>query len=151
MLINEIHERPEPLIRRLTDLWERSVRASHHFLSDAEIQTIRPCVPEALKSVGILLTAETTDGAPAAFLGMENRRIEMLFVDSSQFRQGIGRALVMLAVTHFGADSVTVNEQNPQALAFYERQGFVVEKRTPTDEAGRPYPLLYLRLVPSAV
>jgi putative acetyltransferase len=40
---------------------------------------------------------------------------------------------------------VTVNEQDPQALGFYEHLGFSVYNRTETDEEGRPYPLLYMQ------
>lgn len=39
-----------------------------------------------------------------------------------------------------------MNEQNPQAVGFYEHLGFTVYQRTACDEAGDPYPLLYLRL-----
>ncbi len=144
-------QRSDALVQSLTDLWEKSVRATHHFLSDDEIAAIRPYVPEAVRGVSVFLTADTDDGIPAAFIGVENHRIEMLFVDPDHFRQGIGRALVEHVVTHFGADTVTVNEQNLEALAFYQHMGFVVEKRTPTDEEGRPYPLLYLRLAKTAV
>ena len=49
-----------------------------------------------------------------------------------------------------GAREVSVNEQNRQAVGFYERMGFVVLRRTPTDEDGRPYPLLYMGLSPDA-
>jgi putative acetyltransferase len=43
------------------------------------------------------------------------------------------------------SDQVTVNEQDPQALGFYEHLGFSVYNRTETDEEGRPYPLLYMQ------
>lgn len=42
---------------------------------------------------------------------------------------------------------VTVNEQNPQAVGFYEHMGFRTYKRTDLDEEGNPYPLLYMKLV----
>ena len=41
---------------------------------------------------------------------------------------------------------VTVNEQNAEAAGFYGHMGFKVYKRTPLDEQGNPYPLLYMRL-----
>ena len=44
-----------------------------------------------------------------------------------------------------GALSVDVNEQNPQALAFYLQCGFVQVGRSPLDPAGRPFPILHLR------
>ena len=40
---------------------------------------------------------------------------------------------------------VTVNEQNPQAVGFYEHLGFQTYKRTECDEEGNPYPLLYMK------
>ena len=39
-----------------------------------------------------------------------------------------------------------VNEQNVSAAGFYAHRGFEVVGRSETDEAGRPYPLLHLRL-----
>ena len=40
---------------------------------------------------------------------------------------------------------VDVNEQNPEAVAFYRRLGFEVEGRSALDSAGRPFPLLHMR------
>lgn len=37
------------------------------------------------------------------------------------------------------------NEQNPQAVGFYEHLGFSVWKRTERAEEGGEYPLLYMR------
>ena len=50
------------------------------------------------------------------------------------------------AVARQGADSVDVNEQNPQAVGFYLRMGFAVVGRSETDDADRPFPILHLRL-----
>jgi hypothetical protein len=41
---------------------------------------------------------------------------------------------------------VDVNEQNPGVCRFYQACGFVVEGRSELDDAGRPFPLLHLRL-----
>ena len=40
---------------------------------------------------------------------------------------------------------VTVNEQYPQAVGFYEHLGFQTYKRTECDEEGNPYPLLFMK------
>ena len=50
------------------------------------------------------------------------------------------------SVEHYDVNEVTVNEQNPQAIGFYEHLGFCTYKRTELDEEGSPYPLLYMRL-----
>ncbi|ERK47335.1 hypothetical protein [Faecalitalea cylindroides] len=46
---------------------------------------------------------------------------------------------------NFGINDLAVNEQNPLAKEFYEHMGFIVYKRTETDEQGNPYPLLYMK------
>lgn len=41
MKITEVQERTQDLIRQLLAVWEKSVRATHLFLSDAEIENIK--------------------------------------------------------------------------------------------------------------
>ena len=53
----------------------------------------------------------------------------------------------MRGIRSCGVREVTVNEQNPQAVGFYAHMGFATYKRTDCDEAGDPYPLLYMRLI----
>ena len=144
--ISVIRNRTPQTISSLLCVWERSVRATHDFLSDAEIRRIRAYVPQALQGVQRLIAAESESGAIAAFAGVENRRIEMLFVAPERRGAGIGKALLRYAVRAFGADEVTVNEQHAQAVGVYEHMGFTAYRRTDTDEQGGPYPLLYMRL-----
>ena len=58
MKIYEVPERSPLLLHRLVAVWEESVRATHLFLSEAEIQTIKAYVPQALTGVAHLLVAE---------------------------------------------------------------------------------------------
>ena len=44
-----------------------------------------------------------------------------------------------------GIKKVTVNEQNPNAIGFYEHMGFRGYLRTDHDTEGRPFPLIYMR------
>ena len=39
-------------------------------------------------------------------------------------------------IEKYGIQEVTVNEQNPQAVGFYEHLGFQTYKRTECDEEG---------------
>jgi putative acetyltransferase len=70
----------------------------------------------------------------------------MLFVHPAWRGQGIGRRLLHYAVDSWNATMLDVNEQNPQALGFYLKLGFVVEGRSELDGTGQPYPLLHMRL-----
>lgn len=140
----------------LVALWSRSVRTTHDFLSDLEIERIGCYVPQALAGVPVLWAAagrrdgqvpggEAVQDEWLGFLGMDGEWIEMLFVAPEAQGRGLGTALIEQALRS-GARRVTVNEQNTAARAFYERRGFVVYERQPTDDQGGPYPVARMRL-----
>ena len=145
MKLYEVPDKSQPLLEALLQIWERSVRATHLFLSDAEVSRIKEYVPQAFESVEHLIVAEAEK--PVAFMGTQNGRLEMLFVAPEERGRGIGRQLLQYGIENCGVVEVTVNEQNPQAVGFYERMGFETYKRTDTDEECAPYPLLYMKLV----
>ena len=74
MRIVQVQERHPRLIRALLDIWERSVRATHLFLSDGEIESIKEYVPRALMGVENLTVAENEDGQPVAFMERKAER-----------------------------------------------------------------------------
>ena len=78
-------------------------------------------------------------------MGIEGPRLEMLFLSPAERGAGLGRQLLEYGIRHYHLQELTVNEQNPQAVGFYEHRGFVTYKRTDRDEQGGPYPLLYMR------
>ena len=133
------------LITELLTVWESSVRATHFFLSDAEIRKIRDYVPQAIESVEHLIIAEDEDGKMIGFMGVEDQRLEMLFLSPEARGKGIGKRLLQSGIENYGIRELTVNEQNPQAVGFYEHMGFETYKRTDFDEEGNPYPLLYMK------
>lgn len=146
MKIIETTKRTPDLIQQLLAVWEKSVRETHLFLSDAEIENIKKYVPEALNEVAHLLIANDEEGHAAAFMGIENETLEMLFIAPEHRGKGLGKELLSLGIEKYGVKQLTVNEQNPQAIGFYEHLGFKVYKRKDNDEQGNPYPLLYMRL-----
>ena len=144
--IAEAAQRTPQLIDQLLEVWERSVRATHQFLSAGEIAEIKTYVPQALREVPHLIAVWREDRTPAGFLGIDGQKLEMLFLAPEERGRGLGRRLVQYGVERFGIREVTVNEQNPQARGFYERMGFCVCQRSELDEQGRPYPILTMRL-----
>ena len=143
--MTEAADRTPELVSRLLQVWEDSARATHLFLSDAEIKDIKEYVPQALNGIAHLVTAEDETGRPVAFMGIENGTLEMLFIAPEERGKGLGRRLLQYGMEHYAVRQLTVNEQNPQARGFYEHMGFHVYKRTDFDEQGNPYPLLYMR------
>lgn len=93
-----------------------------------------------------LILAEEERGGIAGFMGIQKERLEMLFLSPKERGKGIGRQLIQYGIRKYGIREVTVNEQNPQAVGFYEHLGFLTYKRTDQDEEGNPYPLLYMKI-----
>lgn len=129
----------------LVDLWERSVRATHTFLTEDDIASLLPLVRDsALAALELWVLCDAAN-APIGFMGLSGSRLEALFLAPEHFRKGGGRLLVEHARRLKGSLTVDVNEQNPSARRFYEACGFVVVGRSEVDEGGRPFPLLHLR------
>ena len=131
----------------LLAVWESSVRGTHDFLAEADIVALRPQVREGLGAVPLWI-ARDPDGKIAGFAGIHGDMLEMLFVREESRGQGVGRALVRRTLDQ-GVTRVDVNEQNPRAVGFYQRMGFVVTGRSAFDGQGRPFPLLHMRLKPA--
>ena len=100
----------------------------------------------AIENVEYLIIAEKEFGEPVAFMGMDSNRLEMLFLSPEVRGKGLGKQLLQYGIETYNIQELTVNEQNPQAVGFYEHMGFQTYKRTEYDEEGNPYPLLYMRL-----
>ena len=133
-------------MEEILDTWESSVRATHDFLSEEDIISIKPYVKEGAKHVGKFLCVRDEENTIKAFMGIEDFKIEMLFVSDECRRKGIGKSLVEYAVKTLNVNYVDVNEQNPQALGFYEHVGFEVFKKSEFDEQGNPFPILHMKL-----
>ena len=145
--IYEVKERDNQLLSALLTVWENSVRATHLFLSDEEVNHIKEYVPQALGGVEhLIIVAQGKNDVPVAFMGVENTRLEMLFLSPEERGKGLGKRLIEYGIKNYGIQEVTVNEQNPQAVGFYKHMGFETYKRTENDEEGNPYPLLYMKL-----
>lgn len=86
------------------------------------------------------------DEAVIGFLGVANKKIEMLFLLPVYIGKGWGRLMVNFAISNLQAYTVDVNEQNLSAVAFYKKLGFEVYERTLVDDQGKGYPLLRMKL-----
>ena len=144
IVVVEKEQRNDTLTARLLDVWNVSVRASHHFLTDDDIMRLSPYAGQGLRHIRHLIVVE--DGqTPVGFMGVEERKIEMLFLHPDSFRRGLGRRLVQYAFGELDVEYVDVNEQNPDARRFYERMGFEVFRRNGLDGEGNPFPILEMK------
>lgn len=142
------HSKFPQMLTALLDLWEDSVRASHTFLNNQHIAEIKLEVKATLQSSQNIITA-TDKKDFLGFVGVEKNKIEMLFVASSAFRKGVGKALLKEALERYLKDYpcilVDCNEQNAQGLAFYKSLGFKKIGMSEKDSAGRDFPIAHLK------
>ena len=140
------NERSESLIGKLKKVWEASVRATHHFLSESDIIELIPKVEQGLRYIDVLWIVYYKNSLePVGFMGVQGRKIEMLFLHPAHCRMGLGRMLVQQAFDKLDVEYVDVNEKNPDAKCFYERMGFEVFKRNELDSEGRAFPILEMK------
>lgn len=146
MKIIEIKDRTTSLLEQLLVVWENSVKATHLFLSESEIENIKKYVPQALKEIPHLIIVENGNQIPVGFMGIVEQHLEMLFISHEERGKGLGKELLKYGIEKYSVNDLAVNEQNPLAKGFYEHMGFEIYKRTECDEQGNPYPLLYMKL-----
>lgn len=140
------NDRTPQLINKLLKVWEDSVRETHKFLSNEEILEIKKYVPSALLNTPNLIISNDQFDNPIAFMGIEENKLEMLFVASKYRGKGIGKQMIIYGINNFGVNTLAVNEDNPEAKGFYEHMGFKVYQRNELDDQGNPYPVLYMKL-----
>ena len=128
---------------KLVAIWRRSVDATHDFLSKeyrVELETlVSSFLPEAP-----LWVAVTEKDEPIAFMLLTGEHMDALFVDPMVRGCGVGKLLIEHALTLAPKLTTNVNEQNEQAVGFYQKMGFKVTGRSETDDLGKAYPLLHL-------
>jgi putative acetyltransferase len=132
--------------QKLIEIWESSVRATHDFLAEKDLITLRPLILEQYFDAVDLTCAKNGEGEIIGFCGVHDSKIEMLFILPEARGNGVGSFLVSHAIHNLGATTVDVNEQNRLALGFYQHIGFSVIGRSEVDGQGMPYPLLHMKL-----
>ena len=108
---------------------------------------LRPSRPEDGPRV-VQIWAAAVD-ATHDFLTPEDRaaigREVEAFLPSAPLTLAVGAILIDYALAVHPVLTTDVNEQNAQAVGFYEHMGFERIGWSATDGQGRPYPLIHLR------
>ena len=140
------HDESEKLKNELVEVWEASVRSTHRFLTEKDIRFFKPLIRNKYIPVVELYTIRNGQNRIAAFMGLSDELIEMLFVHPEEQGKGYGKLLIEFVIHHKQIFKVDVNEQNEKATSFYLNRGFDIVGRDETDPNGNPFPILHLSL-----
>lgn len=144
MKIEKPKELSDELLDELVSVWEKSVRSSHHFLTKEDIDFFRPLVRNQYLFNVKLFIVRNAQGRIAAFMGLSDDTLEMLFVLPEEQGHGYGKELVNYALSGCNVRKVDVNEDNQLAYRFYLHMGYKVVGRDELDPFGKPFPILHL-------
>lgn len=124
-------------------IWKSSVDATHDFLTADDRKEIEKEVVGFFSETPVWV-AVNVDDQPLGFMFLHDGHMEALFIDAAARGLGVGKALLLHALSLYPNLTIDVNEQNQQAVGFYQHMGFQVTGRSPLDGQGRAYPLLHL-------
>lgn len=132
---------------KVVDVWEASVRATHHFLKDEDIAYFKPLILNIYLEAVELRCYRDENNAIIRFLGVADQNLEMLFIHPAHRGKSIGKTLLEYAINSLNVTKVDVNEQNEQAVGFYKHFDFETIGRSELDASGKPYPILHMELI----
>lgn len=130
----------------LLNIWENSVRATHDFLKEEDLQFFKPLILNEYFHQVNLFCHKNSHFEITGFMGIADSNLEMLFISPISRGKGIGKKLLIYAIEQQKVKRVDVNEQNSQAVGFYKHMGFHVVNRSDFDGTGKPYPILHMEL-----
>ncbi|CAH0995704.1 Peptidyl-lysine N-acetyltransferase YjaB [Emticicia aquatica] len=131
---------------QIIDIWEESVRATHHFLHSTDFDFYKSMVKEIDFTAFDVFCILTESSEMAGFFGVADKKLEMLFLKPSFIGQGIGKLSLGFALNELKITEVDVNEDNINAVIFYQKNGFKIYDRMPLDSTNKPYPILKMKL-----
>ena len=131
--------------QEVVDVWELSVRATHHFLKEEDIAYFKPLILNTYLDA-VELKCIKINNKIVGFLGVAEQNLEMLFIHPEYRGKKVGKTLLKYSLDKLNVNKVGVNEQNEQAVGFYKHFGFETIKRSEVDSSGKPYPILHMHL-----
>ncbi|TCI84720.1 GNAT family N-acetyltransferase [Tenacibaculum sp. M341] len=132
--------------KEVVNVWEASVRATHHFLKEEDIEYFKPLILNTYLDVAELRCIRNNDNKIVGFIGVAEQNLEMLFIAPEYRGKKIGKELLTYSINNLNVTKVDVNKQNEQAVGFYEHCGFTIVGRSELDSSGKPYPILHMEL-----
>lgn len=130
---------------RIMEIWASAVQATHDFLAEEDFNYFKEVIPrDYLPHLEVYLIMDTNEAK--GFASVSEGNLEMLFIHDDSRGKGYGKKLYQFMREQTGFTKLDVNEQNPQAIGFYEKMGFKQVGKSEKDGSGKDYPIIHMAL-----
>ncbi|EMI1612659.1 GNAT family N-acetyltransferase [Enterococcus faecalis] len=133
LTIKKTTQLTEKELETIMAIWLQTNLEAHPFVAPTYWQENKAFVRAALPKTTLILAEE--EDQIIGFLGLMDNYIAGIFIKKAFQGKGIGQKLLQVAKEEQDVLSLAVYRENQAAYAFYQKQGFVQQKRT-IDETG---------------
>lgn len=114
-------------LKEVMSLWLTGNIKAHRFIPAQRWHHFLNQVQEVLPQAAVYVYRNGGEEI-IGFVGVENGEyVAGLFVDEAHQRKGIGKKLLDICKSHYPCLALDVFIQNQQAVAFYQKNGFIVK------------------------
>lgn len=109
-------------LENVMEIWLSSNIEVHDFIKPEYWKKRFEYAAEAIPKAEVYIFEH--EGKTVGFMGIKNKHIEGLFVDSAHRSEGIGKALLDYAKSEYQKLTLCVYKRNMRAAEFYRREDF---------------------------
>ena len=121
-------------INRVADIWLDTNLKAHSFISAQYWESNYEMVKEMLLQAEVYVCE--SNGKIQGFIGLNGDYIEGIFVREGIQSRGIGKQLLDFAKEIKSSMSLSVYQKNTRAIAFYQREQFVIHSESMDDSTN---------------
>lgn len=129
-----IRELQKTDINKVADIWLDTNLKAHYFIPaqywKSNFESVKALLPQA--EVYVYENGKNIQG----FIGLSGEYIEGIFVSGEAQSQGIGKLLLNFVKDRRTKLCLNVYQKNPQAIHFYQREGFQIQCESLDEATG---------------
>ena len=123
-------------IDRVADIWLKTNLKAHYFISNQYWKSNYELVKEMMSQYEVYVFE--ADKMIQGFVGLNDKYIEGIFVSDEMQSCGIGKLLLDYVKDKKVSLRLNVYQKNARAISFYQREGFIAEKKGCKNRNSQP-------------
>ena len=123
-------------IDRVADIWLKTNLKAHYFISNQYWKSNYELVKEMMSQSEVYVFE--ADKMIQGFVGLNDEYIEGIFVSDEMQSCGIGKLLLDYIKDKKVSLRLNVYQKNARAISFYQREGFIAEKKGCKNRNSQP-------------